>query len=1702
MAENQDAGLNIEVNAVANKKSAEQAVNELASGVQQASKKGRIEVPVDITVPIDDTKKKLTEAQKDITSELSKMMTKGFSASGKDIDTLTSKFDKFIKALDAAGKGRQGKIFREIRKQVEEIQKSYKALKAETKSTKSYTAKATNTKKPTAEKLKKGYEDYLAKQEKYSKQAQGAGKRKELKQELAEVRANKSPIKSSGDIRASGTNDHLMRLSDYSAHGSNWANDLAKTLKEEIAKSAKTLVTYIDPIYAKKTKGGRATSEQEFLSDTIKNVRTQLKNNITQLEAGSEEITLDALKEQAAVIKVLTKALGKTTEDAEKAISSAIQSLYTQSEKKRLGGTGLEAGKEKGVGPGHENTQVLIKQLYEVMEQWDSEVFADKIAKEMVLGTDKISKTTKRKSTTSNTQAEKLIGTTKTSEEYKNELNKLNGATNKVFSELREAKKATEKQTSYDKVENVAERVADSKSQQIEEVNRDINKDTAGAVKNDARTGFNTDSKAEELISTVDKTSEVSIPDDLTNILTNILTQVTAILTTLGPKNEKHYKVTKKNKSNIQSSKQDRSFEISAAYKELGEVFKPIKNALVPVLNSGKKSKEIPMGMSKAEFDKVVPKLIEKERGSQVEKSKIYASPFRQGIFKKFEDVIESITGTTKRYENILQANADDQDKMAAERIKEYGLNNGRNPNDTGDKAGMRRILELYRTNKASIEQNPELMQKIQLTKGREVDTTELTKALNKALSGRQMRNAQNGGGFLKNALGFMTGGIGYAFMPSLEKSRAQADGLNQMLGNINKALQSVLINIQTKETELAGMEKQGDIKFDDKGNVLSGTSAAKKTLADLEEEKLVLDSIEADLLANDEIIKKTGGRFGQLVKYLNFTSPVLKENNGILRNINSGYDKNGKALKFQNRMAEILNYTFQLMSRSVGQWFKNILSMLSPLNIIKNLAGQIKNLFSDFGSYDVKWQRTMNVIKINFQRVMKPAMEWIAQKVVNLIGYVDVMSQAIQKVFNKVPISLFDQAGADAEKVRRELEEAANVTAGFDELHDIGSDNSGANDLLGDIYKPQLDPKWVEQFSKLGEVLGKFFKGDLGFGDVCKQILKMLGMLLSDMGKAIWDWFKETAIGKWITEHWKGLLASLLTIFLGWQLLKIFGPTLLSTIGGAFKTLLGKVGGWVTTLLGSSGFGSGILMAFQTLFAGGKYSLIGTLGEMFTNSAAITEAGSWGSMIGFALTKGLLAVLAGTATYKAIDHFGDNLADKTSYNLGVGYAGGKDKDKKGTALDTLGAIGSGIAGGAVTGGLVGGGIPGAVIGAVIGGVAGTIQSVLRPALEEAEVAARSLNGELQSVSFNEAQVQVFQEQSDALSEQLNILRQSLDTSTQSVYKQGEELGISKARMNELVQAVQNGTFTTNMLTGSETGLADSLTDLAQKQEHVTNVSKELEEAQKRVLKAQTELAIAQDIEAGNFEMAAARIELAEAQGAYSTEEATDRRIELFKKCAEEERLNLLQDLTPDQKKRMTDLNNLTDTELAKLNTAWQESSEVTRNAILNGLDENTQSEFKRRLNQMNQEIESHKGVWQGVGDTLAEIFSFGHANTWTYNAEAKYEDEVKKGKIRIQKQAAGTNYVEADGLRYLHQGEAIIPKKYNKPYQPEGMSPEEQAYMSQMIQTMRSLDNAIQQGINVKGEFKQRGNDLVATVEKAKNRNGNQPLNNPVFAR
>ena len=1703
MANNEDEA-KIIFSAEADKSSAEQTGKELRKSVEKGfGNDGRINAQVDITVPIDSTKKKLTEAQKDITSELSKMMAKGFSASGKDIDTLISKFNTFVKAFDSAGKGRRNKTFKEIRRQVEELRKSYDALRTETKVEKTYTPKVSTNK--SANKIPKT----TSATKKQSKKVD-----KKIYEGLKE--AGPADYKKTSWLDPSRTNDHESHASEYSPHATKGARQSALSEKESrpgVRKSLKTekygnkedFEAALDRKHQADKKTTHSNRRIVVVNEDGKRVpkvisddwetpnRTTPTRKPTSIESAremsnaikedilpklvdevktttnDEEIT--ALREKLLAtletISKLNQTAGKTIfKDVTSSLDSVLKQLGFKV-KGRIGG--INGDKDVTDISREDRIEKLLKDILNDIAKKQEDIRKELIQIEESNTSPKKSQSNKG-TEKSNSLANKLIAETQAGISAQKQ-------------SAQELAKTTEGVNRSVKIGNTKDAVDSSNEQKINKTNSDINRDTAKAVKSDATTGFNTTAKTEELI----------------ELVRNILQQVQIITG---------------NKKTATSTS-----EIQQTQSKIKDAVAPVEKSLIPLLNSTKISVERPNAVSKAEWNNINSKTIENTKEPfEMQKSHIYASPFKKGIWKSLELALVSLTGASKEYEKVLRANADDQDKMAAERIKKYGLSNGRNPNDTGDIARMRRMLQLYRRNQASIDQNPELAQDITLTPGVEVDTTELTKVFNKALSGKRMQNAYNGGGFFKNLFGFATGGLGYAFMPSLEKSRALADGLNQMLGTFNKALQTVSDTIATKETQLSGMIESGEAEFDSEGHLVKGSSAAYKTLADLEEEKVVLDSIRADLLANSKIVKLTGGDYALMVKHMKFASPALQECNGILRNLNSGFDKNGKALKFQNRLAEIMNYTFQLMTRSIGQMFKNWLSMVNPINLIKKA-------FSDFTSYNVKWQRTMNVIKYNLRTIIRPIMDDIAQKLVNMIGFADIISQKIQAAFGKIPISLFDQAAADTEKMTEELEAASNVSAGFDELHDIGSDNSGANDLLGDIYKPQLSPEWQKLAEDIGDLFAHVIKGDMGFSEVMTTIVKLLGQALSTIAKTIWEWFKNTAIGKYITEHWADILATILAAFVGWKLLKIAGKLLFNALFGNFTesgiaSVFSKVGGWITGLLGKNAFGKGILEGVTSLFSGSG-GLLSTMKSIFVGHDAITAFGAWGETLGALFAQSLLAVAGVALAGFSLSKGSDKMRKNTAYNVGLESTGGNDKDKKSNVgagiLSTLGST----AGFAALGTAIAPGI-GTAIGAAVGVIAGVINTALAPALEKAAIKAKDMNNEMQKLEYYEGQVQGAQSSVDIFTEQLDLLKQSLDLATQSVYDQGEKLGISKSRMDELVKATQNGTFNTGMLTGAETELAESLTNLAEKQQHTTEVSEKLEAAQKKLLKAQTDLSIAQDVEAGNFEVAAARIEVAEMQGVYTTEDATAKRIQLYKQGSEEERKNLLQNLTPEQRKKMLEYNATTDKELKELNKLWNKSSDEIKKIFTNSIDQDTINKFNRSLNSIDSVMAEHQGVWQRIGDTIAEIFTFGNATTYTYNKEdAGYKDIAKRlnsGKIttdqvdeatlsELRKRKlisfdVGTNYVPSDGLAYLHQGEAVIPKKYNQPYQPGTMSPEEKLYMSQMMNTMKSLDSTMKRGITVNGEFTQRGSDLVAVVNKTKSQTGADLLSNVAYAR
>ena len=1671
-----ETGLNIPVSAVADKNSAKEAVNELTKDVLSSLKDGYIEIPAELKVPIKGASKDLEKAQKDVIKQWERTFKEGFSSSAKDLDALTEAYQRFKKLA-----GQQHKAGTKQSKGISAImgdqiqayamsKKDVQARRAEFKKQIEKAQKRSTKQGMTSDekKLLKEEIDHAIAQE-YKRK--GYGKlSKDLGRGASRAKAATpgAPINLGLRSPAMGgpyVSEHTLRMSEISPYRNmdevRKARELAEIRKAERASLTSRRATTEEVEGSKQRVKQREAAGRSQSGTEYELIKKALLTELAKIQGGLIKGRPDATSQ-----KLIDQVLANLTYDEQKGIDplKSIMGIHNMLQKRydTKGKIGITDGTTKGEGPNQEEANETLTQIYKILGQ-----FID-ARQSIVDNVRNIRDTLNNKTTGSgslyNQELNKITSSTQM-QALKDALNPINGLLTRTLSQNTR--------------EGTREGTADQAAGRSAREANSIASDTLEAIEQDATTGFNSDQSTNSLIK-----SNASGNTDIYNVLTeirDILQQTTDGGIGKGGIGGKGVKQPKIHglPTDIVINPETGLFYKTKAKGKRGR--KPKAPELPSVF---------PIGDEQAKYDAARRKRLEnsiEEERAQIEKgehpsqqrkfletSDIFTT--QKGIFGQLRKTLKDILPKTE-VDRIMSANAEEQARMRAERIETYGLNRGRDLTDTGDIADVKRTKSLFGWIYKNDEKNKQLFQDVQLTPGftgdKAIDTTSIMKALNRVLSGPEMFKAQTGG-TLRNIIGSMTGYIG---MDSIEKSRAQAEGLNQVMANVRNEVLQLIQDIQAKEATLIGMQERGTARFDKEGRITEDSSlAAKNTFTKLEEQKGVLKAALAEVGMIDQVVTKTGGKVSKIIKNLGFVMPELMKNNTIIQNINAGLDKNGKALKFQTRLAEILNYSFQLMSRHIGQILKNWLWMINPLNLIKKT-------FDDFASYDPKWQRTMNVIKNNFREIILPFMQKIAQTLVNIIGFLDIISMKIQAAFGYTPISLFDQENAN--DFKKTYEEIQNITAGFDELHDIGS-SGGENDpdnLLGEIYKPQLSQGWIDLANEIGDLFAGLITGDLGFGDVMKRILEIAW----DGIQQIWEWFKNTEVGQWLINNWKKILATILGIFLGWQLLKIagnalfnalFGKLTLSSITGVFS----KIGGWITTLLGASGFGQGIMLAFQSLFAGGKYSLIGTLGEMFTNSAAITQAGSWGSMIGFALVKGLVGVLSIALGGKMVTDAFDSAADKTSYNIGLEQAGGNEEDKKGIGGDVL----KGAAGGAAIGFGIGQIIPvvGPLVGAAIGAVVGALTTSLAPAFEQVEVAAREANNEMQKMEYYEGLVQGYSTEVDEFTELVNLSNDALQTQTDKVYSLGEKYGVSKTTLDGLIQSIKDGNYNTEMAAGLNTELAGALNQLDWHYTNNAGLTDKLTEAKRKLQKAEMDLAIAEDIAAGNFELAAARIEVAYASNVYTAEEATAKMVQIAKEGSAEQASAILKDLSPDLQKKFQEEYSTTEAGLNELTDLYFQYSKDEREYFLQNLTGEVQKEMQERVNAIKQAVENAPW-WQRLLDigNDGKIFGISYVDVPGY--------------------AVGTNYVPNDGLAYLHKGEAVIPAKYNEGVGIQGKAYQEQAIVNnQLITAVERLEATMKQGITVQGQFIQRGNDLVATVEKVNNKQRNNILSNRVYAR
>ena len=1609
-----ETGLGIPVSAYADEDSAKKAIQDLTKSILGALKDGYIEIPTAISDEFDKSKAsaKLIRAQKDFLNQWGKMSKEGFSSSEEDLQAFVDKFTEFKRLMGKEGKGgsKQNLAIRDLGlgELVQSYKKQFKAIQTmQTEATKSVNAPQTKVK--STRKSSKKYIDTGA--EISDKEIKSnIRQEKDRRYRGIETVLPKGLKSNSGVDPGRSTEDDLLK-SEISSHRSNMERQMSQSLKQALKEQKPPEVT----------RPGAEAIEQA-INNAFKSGNN--KNNITEQEAALEKRNITS-NELAKILGGLEHARPDTSIEQFNDYLKGIFTFNKQADKSEWdaiflslsktfhryfnteGNIGSTSGKEKGVYKGHENAQIAITGMIEKFK----EVLEQNGLKAELARTNKILARIDPRLVEAANNLTSISTNTKTTQTVSSN-SILSKELNAVNQEQKRQTTSLESQRRLDIMENSAERISDDKSDTT-------NREVLDVAKTDASTGFNTDQKALEMFSHQITTNRLlgEVKDLLSQIFNisggnsgrgrggngsgnpptafnsanneddfnsigsyqSILLQITQHLKNIdinvGNILQSVINITGKVPTNLPAIINGQGVKTHPVERE------PITDKTdYNRLHDEKVAREVEAERTAAEVHNWVQKYVDADRKKNaqerlneeakqkytggLEMSKVISST--PGFFGKLQDTISKAFSSQSEADRIMSMNRDQQARMRAQRLEMFGENRGRSLTDTGDKASVKRTKELFGWIYKNDGRNKELFQDIRLTPGfnkdTTIDTTKILSSLNKVLSGPEMFKAQTGG-TLRNIIGSFTGYIG---MPSIEKSRAEADGLNQVMSNVRNEMTKLVQSIQAKEMALKGMQEMGTARFDNQGRITEdSSSAARKTFIDLEEQKGVLRSALAEVSMIDQVVGSTGGKISQIVKKLGFVMPELMENNTILQNINAGLDKNGKALKFQTRTAEILNYSFQLMARHIGQMVKNWLWMINPINLIKRA-------FQDFASYDVKWQRTMNVIKYNLRRIIKPFMEWLAQQIVNLIGLVNALLKGIGSVFGQ-NWDLFDQDAANAEKINEELQEASQVSAGFDELHDIGSDTSNsensADNLLGDIYTPQWDG---------------------------------LNKVLEDIGKTIGNIIK--AVSDWNFWDWLILAGAALAGFLvlKWLISLFSNKNPLQTVANGFSFLEKSVG-WALLIWAFTEF-TKVLIEFVEcmknadwedivksllMLAGAFAALVFAVGGLMYIGTALNIA--LPSLLGLSLLVGVFDLLI-----LSLAKFIQVVKECTTEELI-------------NALGSL-ALGLSLVGLAVVALLI---ALSAIVATGVGAVAvvalAAVLAVVALIIEAMADYIRALGEAGEGIK--------------SICEGIATVVESVGT---QITKFTETVG---ANIVSIIDAVSNGIKTVlEPILAYLDKVTDKITDLAKVIAH------EIGETIRTVIET-TGDTIVRIIE--------------------TLLDAIPRLLNSI--------LNFAGRIGPAIETSVNSIMN----SVTKLINFVISGVEYLINLVVTGI---------------NGIINSINSVSGYVGISIPNV------------------QPVEIPRFYPQYEQ-GTNYVPNDGLAYLHQGEAVIPKKYNQPFE-AGLTTEERNYMYQMIGTLRSLDNTMKQGISVNGQFVQRGSDLVAVVNKTNSRTGADLLSNVAYAR
>ncbi len=299
-----------------------------------------------------------------------------------------------------------------------------------------------------------------------------------------------------------------------------------------------------------------------------------------------------------------------------------------------------------------------------------------------------------------------------------------------------------------------------------------------------------------------------------------------------------------------------------------------------------------------------------------------------------------------------------------------------------------------------------------------------------------------------------------------------------------------------------------------------------------------------------------------------------------------------------------------------------------------------------------------------------------------------------------------------------------------------------------------------------------------------------------------------------------------------------------------------------------------------------------------------------------------------------------------------------------------------------------------------------------------------------------------------------------------------QQTGLSGAALDE---QVKNGTLSVQNMTSAQLQVYNAYIQNQQAIENLKTATEQKTEADHQAELQSLKTEAANAIEADSYDNLREKVVQAWKEGSISAEEAGDILSRALAN-ADDETQRTFGESIPE------DIRNAFDPD--KYESGWRKFK----------------TNFKNMMNDLGNWF-SEK--WQGLKDWWNGLWN--KDNMSAGGGDGRWPEVVAGGRsLDVPSYDVGTNYVPNDQLAMVHKGEAIVPAKYNNStYMNNSASNVQmQQTISAMTGEISALRNLIQQGIPVSGTFVQRGSDLVAVTEKAKNKRGNQVISNGAFAR